>query len=224
MYNKYNWRFNKDIVNIFDSHIKKSIPMYDEFQKNIADMSVYFTQKNSNVVDIGTSTGNLIFRLKEINKHRNLTFNGLDIENDMIEYCIEHFKDINFKLCDALDYDYSNTSVITSMLSLQFMNKSDRIVLLEKIYNEMCVDGALFIVEKVKNDIVDLHDIYNDIYYDFKRENLSDSEILDKNMSIRGVSKPLSLDDNIKMLKDAGFKKIDIFLKSMNFVGIIAIK
>jgi tRNA (cmo5U34)-methyltransferase len=224
MYNKYNWRFNKDIVNIFDSHIRKSIPMYEEFQKNIADMSVYFTQKDSNIVDIGTSTGNLISKLKEINNNRNLTFNGLDIENDMIEYCIEHFKDINFKLCDALDYDYTNTSVITSMLSLQFMNKSDRIVLLEKIYNEMCVDGALFIVEKVKNDIIDLHDIYNDIYYDFKRENLSDSEILDKNMSIRGISKPLSLDDNIKMLKDAGFKKIDIFLKSMNFVGIIAIK
>ena len=224
MYSKYNWRFNKEIVEIFNSHIKKSIPMYDEFQKYIADMSVYFTQKNSNVVDIGTSTGNLIYNLKNINKHRNLSFYGIDIENDMIEYCKEHYDGINFKICDALEYDYSNSSVISSMLALQFMNKSDRTILLEKIYNEMCIDGAFFIVEKVKNDIIDLHDIYNDIYYDFKRENLSDSEILDKNMSIRGISKPLTLKDNIKMLENVGFKKIDIFLKSMNFVGIIAIK
>ena len=222
--NKYNWRFDKSIVDIFDTHIKNSIPFYDEFQKNITEMSIYFSQNNSNIVDIGTSTGNLIFKLKNKNMYRNITFNGIDIEDDMIDFCKNKYQDIFFKTCDALHYDYNNCSVITSMLSLQFMNKDDRKIFLKKIYDEMNVDGALFIVEKVKTDILDIHDIYNDIYYDFKRENLTDSEILDKNMSIRGISKPLTIEENIINLKEAGFKKIDIFQKNLNFVGIIAIK
>ena len=224
MYNKYNWRFDKDIVNIFDEHINKSIPLYEKFQNDISNMSVYFSQNNSNIIDIGTSTGSLIKKISDINVNRNLYFTGIDIEVDMIDKCKELYENINFKVCDACDFDYSNSSVITAMLSLQFMNKKDRIPLLQNIYNGLNDDGALFIVEKVKTDILDIHDIYNDIYYDFKRDGLTDSEILDKNQSIRGIMKPLTLNENLENLNSVGFTKIDIFLKTMNFVGLIAIK
>ena len=224
MYNKYNWRFNKEIVDIFNEHIRKSIPLYDDIQKDIADMSVYFSQSGSNIIDIGTSTGNLINKLYTLNNNRNINFIGIDNETDMINNCLNQYKNINFKLCDALDYDYTNSSIVTSMLSLQFMSKNKRKSLIENIYKGLNEDGVLFIVEKVKNDIIDIHDIYNDIYYDFKRLNLNDTEILDKNMSIRGIMKPLTLKENIEMLENAGFEKIDIFFKKLNFVGIISIK
>ena len=73
-------------------------------------------------------------------------------------------------------------------------------------------------------NIPDIHDIYNDIYYDFKRENIKDEEILDKNISLRGIMKPLTLEENISNLKEVGFSKIDVFMKYNNFVGIITIK
>ena len=80
-------------------------------------------------------------------------------------------------------------------------------------------------VDKIKTPIPDIHDMYNDLYYDFKRDNgLSDKEILDKNASLRGVQKCLTLEENIQIFKNAGFKDIDIFLKYNNFVGIIALK
>jgi tRNA (cmo5U34)-methyltransferase len=67
--------------------------------------------------------------------------------------------------------------------------------------------------------------MYNDLYYDFKRENdLTDTEILDKNVSLRGVQKCLTVEENIQLMKNVGFKNMDIFLKYNNFVGIIAIK
>ena len=224
MYNKYNWRFNKEMVNNFDDHVKKSVPLYEEFHKDIINMSVYFSQKNTKIIDIGTSTGVLLNDLYNINKHRNIECIGIDIEKDMIEECNNRYNNLKFEVCDALDFDYTNSSIITSVLTLQFINKKERKEIIKKIHNEMNEDGSLFIVEKVKNNIPDVHDIYNDIYYDFKRDNLTDEDVLDKNVSLRGVMKPLTLQDNIQILKNAGFNKIDVFMKYNNFVGLLAIK
>ena len=93
-----------------------------------------------------------------------------------------------------------------------------------KIYNQMNIGGCLFIVEKVRTPNVEIHDIYNDLYYDFKRNSFNGEEILNKNKSLRGVMKPLTLCDNFEILKNAGFEHIDVFMKINNFAGIMAIK
>ena len=224
MYEKYNWRFDKEVVKVFDEHVRNSVPLYELFHKEIVNMSVYFSQLNTNIVDIGTSTGVLLNNLYEINKSRNIKCTGIDIEEPMINECKNRYSNINFEVCDALDYNYNNSSIITSMLALQFIKKSERKELLNKIYNELNEDGALFIVEKIKSENPDIHDIYNDMYYDFKRKTLSDEDILDKNVSLRGIMKPITMKENMDNLKQAGFKKIDVFMKYNNFVGILAIK
>ena len=84
MYEKNNWTFNSKVVKVFDEHVRNSVPLYDLFQKEIASMSVYFSQKNSNIIDIGTSTGSLISLLMNYNSHRNVNFIGIDVEPDMI--------------------------------------------------------------------------------------------------------------------------------------------
>lgn len=108
---------------------------------------------------------------------------------------------------------------------MQFVPLADREDILKNIYNGMKQGGAFVMVEKVKSSIIDVHDIYNDIYYDFKRsQGLTDTSILDKNVSLRGVMKPLTLEANVEMLKEAGFSQIEVFMKYNNFAGIIAIK
>lgn len=222
---KYNWRFDEEITKQFDSHVVKSVPLYGLFHKNIIELSGFFAQIGSNIVDIGTSTGTLIAELHEKNKHRKINSYGIDIEKSMIEECEARYgQDIKFELSDALDYNYTNASIVASVLSFQFMEKQNRVRTLKKIYEEMNSDGVFFLVEKVKTEILDIHDAYGDIYYDFKRESLTDEEILDKNSSLRGVMKPITLNDNMNNLRMAGFDKIDVFMKFNNFVGILAIK
>lgn len=224
MYEKNNWTFSAGVVKVFDEHVRNSVPLYDLFQKEIASMSVYFSQKNSNIIDIGTSTGSLISLLMNYNSHRNVNFIGIDVEPDMIEECKTRHPEINFQVLDAVECDYTNASVVTSMLTLQFMEHSKRKEVLKRIYNQMNLNGALFIVEKVRSVDVEIHDIYSDLYYDFKREKFNCTEILDKNQSLRGVMKPITTNENIEMLESIGFKKVDIFMKINNFVGILAIK
>ena len=62
------WDFNTGVAKTFDSHVKKSVPMYDEGHQIILDSSDYFIKNNSTVYDIGCSTGKLIKQLR-LNDH-----------------------------------------------------------------------------------------------------------------------------------------------------------
>lgn len=226
MYDKYNWRFNEEVVSKFDEHVKKSVPLYDIFHKSLIEISKYYIRKDSDIIDLGTSTGYFIKNIYDEKLNRNNKFIGVDIENSMIQECKKRYKDdnIEFLLSDAIDIDYSNCSVISLILLLQFLEKDKRVELLRKIYSQIKNNTVLLIVEKIKTHNIDLHDIYNDLYYDFKREcKLSDTEILDKNISLRGIMKPITLKESIEILESIGFK-VDINVKYNNFVSLIAIK
>lgn len=221
-----NWKFNKHIVQQFDEHITKSIPYYEIFHNNILELAKYHIRKNTEVIDIGTSTGTLIKSLYDKYGQKQYSYIGVDIQKCMIKECKKRYKkdNINFIVEDSLNINYKNSSIISIVLVLQFMSLTDRIKLLKKIYNEIDVDSCVFIVEKILTSNVRMNSAYSDLYYDFKRDmGLSDKEILDKNYLLRGIMKPITLEESLEILKDIGFK-VDINMKYNNFVSLVAVK
>ena len=223
MYEPYKWEFNEEVAKCFDTHVRQSVPMYDNFHRSIVEMSKFFIRDNTNILDVGTSTGELLMKLPYNDTCRYI---GIDTKESMIKQAQEKLEDkYELKVGDILDYNITNCSVIIMMLVLQFIDPKDKQNALQNIYNSLNKGGAFMFVDKIKTPILDIHDMYNDMYYDFKRKNgLTDTEILDKNVSLRGVQKCLTVDENIQLMKNVGFKDMDIFLKINNFVGIIAIK
>lgn len=223
MYKDYGWKFDEEVAKQFDSHVRQSVCMYDEFHNSIVNMSRFFIEENTNVLDVGTSTGELLNKLPYDDK---CNYIGIDTELAMIDQAkLKIDKNIKLEVGNILNYRIENCSVITMMLVLQFIKHKDKQVAINNIYNSLNEGGAFFFVDKIKTPIPDIHDIYNDLYYDFKLDNdLSCEDILKKNKSLRGVQKTMTLNENISILENAGFKSIDIFLKYNNFVGIIAIK
>ena len=53
---------------------------------------------------------------------------------------------------------------------------------------------------------------------------LTEQEVFAKSRAIRGIMIPNTVQENIEMLQEVGFKDVDIFFKWCNFVGFIAIK
>lgn len=222
----YSWRFNKEVVGEFDEHVRQSVPLYEVFHASILDLAKYYITPNSDIIDVGTSTGHFINSIYEDKLDRNNKYVGVDIEPDMITECRERYKDkdISFILSDAIEVDYKNASVITLILLLQFMKKPERIKLLQHIHDSVKIGTALFIVEKIKTPNLDIHDMYVDVYYDFKRsQGLSDTEILDKNTSLRGVMFPETLPEILRILDFIGFDT-EVNVKYNNFASIIAVK
>ena len=49
-------------------------------------------------------------------------------------------------------------------------------------------------------------------------------EIREKRLKLEGVLVPVTNEFNINLLKQAGFKKVEIFWKDLNFIGYLAMK
>ena len=224
------WTFkDKEVADKFDSHVVQSVPFYNVFHDMIVTFSRYFIMDGTNAIDLGTSTGHLLHKIQQANLCKDSKFYGIDYSEEMIDKAKQFYPELNFLNSDltkegSLD-GYGKVTFVSSMLCLQFINPNYRDFILHNIYSNMENGGAFVIVEKIKSTNVDLHDIYNNKYWEFKRESgISDKEIVDKNFSLQGQMFPLTMESNIEHLKKAGFKTVEVFMKYNNFVGIIAIK
>lgn len=60
-----NWKFDEPVAMGFDSHVRKSVPFYDEVQNLVVSLSEFFVRDNSSIVDVGASTGETLHFLAE---------------------------------------------------------------------------------------------------------------------------------------------------------------
>lgn len=226
---KEDWDFNK-LEEDFYSHALKHIPYYDDMHAMIKDLAGWYVEDDTNVFDIGTSLGNVIYNIKNAYSSRNINYYGVDTSKKMIDTASVIFsQDSNVHMMqkNILDKDFcvTNASLVTSVLTLMFLPYYHRIQALNKIYAGLNEGGALILVEKVNSPHSDLNSVWTELYHEKKKENgVSEEEIFAKAKSIRGVLKPLTEKQNYSLLKNAGFNKIDSFFKWGHFVGIIAIK
>ena len=109
------------------------------------------------------------------------------------------------------------------MISLAKKN-FNKAVYLKKNLNEIKFKKSDFF-EKIRGSDARFQDLLTFLYFDFKRLNgLKDNQILNKEISLRSVLEPYTINENISFLKRAGFKDIMPISQYLNFVGFLAIK
>ena len=224
------WKFNKNVSNNFDKHVRQSIPMYDQIQKYICSLSEWFLKDGSNIYDLGCSTGETAKNIFKKFPNKKISYIGYDISKEMIKIAIKknskNKKKAKFKIGDINKINYKkNTDLFLSVLTFPFLNSQNRLRLYKKIYNSLKYGGSLIFVDKIRSSNSNFEDIFNQIYYDFKIENkLNHSQVLNKSKSIRSSMQIFELSEIDNFLKKSGFKKREIFFRWYNFVGFIAIK
>lgn len=222
------WEFDDKISDIFDNHVIQSVPSYEQIQNIVSHISDFFIEKNGVVYDLGCSTGETIQRINMRHFEKKINFIGIDNSKAMIDKAKEKNKfydNIKFENNSISNYDFeSDTNLVISILTLQFLNIEQREQVIKNIYNSLSKGGAFLFVEKVYSSYSQTQDIYTQIYHDYKEEHgLLPDDIRNKDKSLRGVLVPLSLEDNIKMLEKLNFK-VEVFFKYLNFTGFLAIK
>lgn len=212
----------------FEKHIRNSIPNYRGMRAILPNITENFVTKNSNVYDIGCSSGDLLLELNSWYKASglDLSFVGYDIADNLLPN-LEYAPNCSFFPRNVSDPTLKlyNTSLVFSLFTLQFIHIDKRKLLIQKIYDSLSQRGAFIVCEKITADNGLIEDIYTFTNYDQKEWNgFTYEEILSKQRKLRTKMQVLSQSENEQLFKDAGFKTISVFWKSLNFIGWILVK
>ena len=218
----------------FDKHIDKSIRGYQDLLSDIVSLSRYFVEKETNVYDIGCSTGKLTEAMLKKNQDiEDVHYYGIEVADgfvgDMKSREIKLNSDyswnkIKFLHEDVRDSMISNASLITSVFTLQFMSMRDRLPMIKKVYNGLNEGGAFIFAEKTICENAKFQEMITFNFYDYKRKFFDTKDIMDKEQTLRNIMKPNTWKQIEKYIYDAGFKDVQPFWRNHMFVGAIAVK
>jgi len=227
---KANWKFGGDVVQHFDEHVSKSVPLYREGHELVCELSDFFVKPDSVCYEIGCSTGELTLKLAAHNRAKTeARFIGMDVEPEMIasakRKAAEKGLNIHFAVENVLEAELEPSDLIVCYYLVQFIRPSQRQRLIDKLYASLQWGGALILFEKVRGPDARFQDICARLYDDYKlRQGYTPEEIIGKARSIKGVLEPFSTQGNIDMLKRAGFVDVMSIMKYVSFEGFLAIK
>jgi tRNA (cmo5U34)-methyltransferase len=222
------WSF-ENISEDFDSHIQRSIPLYESGHRLICHYSDFFLKADSLVHDIGCSTGQMLGKLAQHHQHKkDLKLVGIDNVQDMVEKARDSMAfdpRIAFMHANVLDVELERSDMIISNYTIQFMPPRARQHLIDKIYRALNWGGAFFMFEKVRAPDGRFQDYANQVYVEYKLDKgFNEAEIINKSRSIKGVMEPFSTQGNLDMLERAGFADIMTIQKYVCFEGFLAVK
>ena len=81
------FRFDKEVVEVFDDMVRRSVPGYDSMIQMIGLIARIYGQDNSNYYDLGSSTGAISLSIALNNKATNNQFFAIDNSEEMIRQC-----------------------------------------------------------------------------------------------------------------------------------------
>jgi tRNA (cmo5U34)-methyltransferase len=223
--------FNSEVATVFDDMVARSVPFYVEMQRMIGELAVEFVPAGTNVYDLGCSTGTTMLLLHD-KLPPSVRFIGVDNSAEMIAKCRDNLtqhqmqRPHELRCCD-LDrgVQLENASLVTMILTLQFIRPLNREQLLRNIFDGLNDNGCLILVEKVLGEDSLFNRQFIKLYYDFKRRSgYSDLEISQKREALENVLIPYKLLENRELLLKTGFRYVDVFFKWYNFCALIAVK
>ena len=151
------WKFGPEVAEVFDDHVRASVPFYDAIQGLIAECCDWLAPSGSLIADLGCSTGNTAAAILARHPGRALRFALYDESVEMlararpaVEAATGPGRVVSFpgKLPgDGLQHD--GAALTLAVFVLQFMPWDDRAALLADARARSADDGALIVAEKI---------------------------------------------------------------------------
>lgn len=223
--------FDENVARVFDDMISRSIPLYADVQRSLPVLAGLLDHDPIQIVDLGCSTGTSLIHLAQSLPDRNLELIGVDNSQAMLEKCQEKLiatqltNQIATHCADISQFEFANVSVVLMNYTLQFVSVQARPQILRRIGDSIQPGGFLLVSEKVVHQEPLVDDALVELYFEFKRrQGYSELEISRKRDALENVLVPLTVDENIQLLRNAGFTRVEVLLKWFNFATFVCYK
>lgn len=223
------WSFGGEVAEVFDTHVRRSVPLYEQGHELCCRLSDFFVRTDSTCYEIGTSTGELLHKLAKHNEHKpTVHWIGVDPEEAMVAKATEKLRDfsnVEIRAEDATLMHLEPCDLVVAYYTVQFMPPKVRQDFINKVYQALNWGGGFLLFEKVRAPDARFQDMMASIYMDFKTDQgYTSDEIMAKARSLKGILEPFSTQGNLDLLKRAGFVDITVVMKYVCFEGFLAIK
>lgn len=223
--------FDAQVVEVFPDMISRSVPGYNTIIDTIGRLSQQYVQDKTNVYDLGCSLGAATLAMRRAISANDVNIVGIDNSAAMVERCRMHvnaFKGdtpVVILQDDIENIAIENASLVVLNFTLQFIDKTKRQGLIDKISAGMQPGGLLVISEKIADQDPACNELLINLHHDFKRANgYSELEIAQKRTALENVMKTDSFSCHQTRLSNAGFSKVTQWFQCFNFISIVAIK
>ncbi len=210
----------------YDEKIKKTIPYYEDFYKQITDVVKTHFNKPLTWLDIGCGTGKTAetaFMETDIEK-----FIFCDNSVKMMDIVRKRFKNKNAEFITA-SFPELNTDirfdVITAVQVFHYLSKEQRMNAVKKCYELLTTNGIFITFE----NFAPYNETVKHLFLErWKKYQLSQGRsIKECDEHIRRYGKeyfPISISEHLGVLKDCGFDNAEILWVSNMQAGLLAIK
>jgi tRNA (cmo5U34)-methyltransferase len=223
--------FDAQVVEVFPDMISRSVPGYKTIIDTIGRLSQRYVTDNTNVYDLGCSLGAATLAIRKGIQADNCHIIGVDNSPAMVERCQMHVNAFKGKTPVEIiegniqNIAIRNASMVVLNFTLQFIDKSDRQALINKISQGIKPGGLLVLSEKISNSDPVNDELLIDLHHDFKRANgYSELEIAQKRTALENVMRTDTLEQHISRLQNAGFNHVSPWFQCFNFFSLVAIK
>lgn len=225
------FRFDAAVAAVFDDMALRSIPLYRESLEAMGQWVRRQVQPGGVVYDLGCSTASGLVACMAAVEPSHCRFVGVDNSASMIERASLKLESLfpthtwSLQCCDLQACELDQAQAVLLSYVLQFVPTRERTALLRRAYDALPSGGMVFLSDKLRLEGAVSGSVMTDLYHEFKEvQGYSKLEIERKRRALEEVLVPLSLEEELALLEQAGFSEIEIVLKWNQFVSLVAIK
>ncbi len=215
-------QFEKD-AETYDAEINDIVPYYEEIQREVLLISDIFNFSENEkliVLDLGIGTGNPSINL--LRKYKDMEIDAIDLSPKMIQVAKNHLSEfsnrINFIEEDMIEFNPKRKyNACVGLFSVHHLNQEQKKELFKKIFNCLENKGIFIIGDLVVGDTPEETKELEEEWKNYLIKKAGKEGIKWYNV-YKKEDIPDSINNQIKWLKEAGFKTAELKWKKMNFV------
>ena len=219
---------NKSAYNssVYDKNIVSTLPYYCEYHNQIIDLVKALGIQNIDWLDTGCGTGTLASRVFDSREDVRLTL--CDPSEQMLDIAKNKLlgRDIRVFNIPSQKMDFENEfDVVTAVQSHHYLKPDERKIAVDNCFRALKDNGVFITFENIRMTTEVSDKIALKRWENFLSDHLKDPKIVKMHIDRRGVEVfPITIEEHIKMLREAGFRSVDVLWTSYLQAGFWAVK
>jgi tRNA (cmo5U34)-methyltransferase len=211
---------------IYDDKVIHVLPYYREYHGQIIDLVKNMKLKEPDWLDTGCGTGTLARRVLE--DRSDVKFTLCDPSEKMLEKAKEKLAGVDarfFNLSSQQLMFASEFDIVTAVQSHHYLQREERKDAVSKCYHALRENGVFVAFENIRMSADESDAIALSRWTQFLKDHGSDEEEIEMQLARRGTEVfPITIEEHIKLLRECGFRSVDILWTSYLQAGFWALK